>query len=104
MPISGVEPHTMHPSIRFSPTLSHVLHDKEKQLCCHDEQDFHQCVRLYPDGWIKGQHGQLLLWIPSTMTKPFYGMCTRLIIPQGCVQLDLSKMAHGSNWQECFET
>ena len=102
--IRGVELHIVCPPIRFSSVSSHALHDREKQLCSHDEQDLHQCVKLHPDGWIRGQHGQLLLWVPSTMTKPFYSMCTRLVIPQGCVQLDLSKMAHGSKWQECFES
>ena len=102
MPISGVKPHNMYPSIRFSSVSSHALHDKERQLCSHDKQDFHQCVRLHSDGWIRGQHGQLLLWVPSTMAKPFYSMCTGLIIPPGCVELDLSQMAHGSKWQECF--
>ena len=104
MPINGVEPQIVYPSIRFSSVLSHALHDQEKSLCSHDDEDFHQCVRLHSDGWIRGQHGQLLLWVPSTMTKPFYNMCTRLVIPQGCVELDLSEMAHGTKWQECFES
>ena len=103
MPNSGVEPVILHPSIKFSSVPFHALHDREKQLCSHDEHDFHQCVRLYPDGWIKSQHGQLLLWVPSPMTEPFYSMSTRLVIPQGCVELDLSQMVHGSKWQECFE-
>jgi len=102
--MKDVEPHNMYHSIRFSSVSSHALHDQEKQLCSHDEQDFHQCVRLHPDGWIRGQHGQLLLWVPSTMADPFYSMCTRLIIPQGWVELDLSKMAHGTKWQECFKS
>ena len=102
MPISDVEHYIMYPSIRFSSVSSHALHDRDKQLCSHDGEDFHQCVMLHPDGWIKGQYGQLLLWVPSPMTTPFYSMCTRLVIPQGCVELDLSQMVHGSKWQECL--
>ena len=102
MPISKVH-HTTHPPIRFSSVSSHALHDREKELCSHDGQDFHQCVKLHADGWIKGEHGQLLLWVPSPMAVPFYSMGTRLVISQGCVELDLSNMAHGFKWKECFE-
>ncbi|KIM59836.1 hypothetical protein SCLCIDRAFT_125489, partial [Scleroderma citrinum Foug A] len=90
-----------HDSIRFSSVPSHALHDREK-LCFHDKQAFHQCVRLHEDGWIRGPHSQLLLWVPSDKRDPFYNPCTTLILPRGGVELDLSKIAHGSKWQESF--
>ncbi|KIM58957.1 hypothetical protein SCLCIDRAFT_127030 [Scleroderma citrinum Foug A] len=55
------------------------------------------------DGWIKGPHGQLLLWVPQSHRQPFYSPCTRLVIPRGCVELDLSRMVHGKKWQQCFQ-
>ncbi|KIK13405.1 hypothetical protein PISMIDRAFT_118949 [Pisolithus microcarpus 441] len=54
-------------------------------------------------GWLKGPQDQLLLWIPASFRKPFYSMYTTLIIPRGCMELNLSKMVHGSKWQECFK-
>ena len=94
-------PISCHP-IRFSSFPAHALHGSEK-LCFHDKHAFHQCVRLHEDGWIRGPNGQLLLWVPAGNRDPFYSPFTRLVMPRGGVELDLSKMAYGSKWQECFE-
>jgi len=94
-------PISCHP-IRFSSLLTHALHDSEK-LCFHHKQAFHQCVRLHEDGWIRSSHGQLVLWVPAGKRIPFYNPCTRLVLPRGGVELDLSQMAYGSKWQECFQ-
>lgn len=91
-----------HHPITFSSVPSHGLHEREK-LCFHDNQAFHQCVSLHEDGWIKGPQGQLLLWVPVDIRKPFYNPSTKLLIPRGGVELDLSQMVHGFKWQECFE-
>ncbi|KAL4061697.1 hypothetical protein V8B97DRAFT_1879002, partial [Scleroderma yunnanense] len=91
-----------HLPIQFSTVPSHALHDRDQELCCHNKQDFHQCVRLHEDGWIRGPHGQLLLWVPHDYRQPFYSMWTRLVIPKGSVELDLSRMAYGKKWKECF--
>ena len=90
-------------SIRFSSVPSHALHDEEKELCFHDKQAFHQCVRLHEDGWIRGPHDQLLLWVPVDKRVPFYNPGTGLVMPRGGIELDLSQMAHGSKWQACFQ-
>jgi len=90
-------------SIRFSSAPIHALYSKETGPCFCHAQNFHQCTRLHEDGWIKGPHGQLLLWVPQNHRQPFYTPCTRLVIPRGCVELDLSRMAHGKNWQQCFQ-
>ncbi|KAL4062399.1 hypothetical protein V8B97DRAFT_309576 [Scleroderma yunnanense] len=94
-----------HPPIRFSSLSSHALDDRGIDLCelIHDAQDLQQCVRLCEDGWIRGQHGHLLLWIPLTLREPFYTIWTRLVIPRKCTELELSRMAHGKKWQECFD-
>ncbi|KAG6327143.1 hypothetical protein ID866_11946 [Astraeus odoratus] len=61
-------------------------------------------MHLCEDGWIRGPHNQLLLWVPHALQKPFYSMHTILVIPKGCAELDLSSMvAHGYNWQRCFK-
>ncbi|KAG6326254.1 hypothetical protein ID866_12835 [Astraeus odoratus] len=61
-------------------------------------------VKLHEDGWIKGHNKLLLLWIPPALQKPFYSMQTIMVIPKGgCAELDLSKMAHGTEWLNCFK-
>ena len=102
LPVQQPNPISHH-SVRFSSVLSHALDDREK-LCFNDKgkQAFQQCVRLHEDGWIRGPHGQLLLWVPVDKRDPFYNPHTTLILPRGGVELDLSQMAHGSKWQECL--
>jgi len=94
-------PISCHP-IKFSSFPAHALHGSEN-LCFHDKQAFHQCVRLHEDGWIKGPHGQLLLWVPAGNRHPFYSPFTMLVMPRGGIELDFSQMAYGCKWQECFE-
>ncbi|KIK19755.1 hypothetical protein PISMIDRAFT_682819 [Pisolithus microcarpus 441] len=90
-------------AICFSSVPSHALSHSDELLDDLDSQVNTQSVQLHPDGWLKGPKGQLLLWIPTFFQKPFYSMYTSLIIPRGCMELNLSKMVHGSKWQECFK-
>ena len=92
-----------HPPIKFSSVPSHALDDRSTDLCQlrHDAWDSQECVTLHEDGWIRGDDGQLFLWVPPAFRESFYSMWTKLIIPQG-VELDLSEMVHGSKWNECY--
>ncbi|KAG6327214.1 hypothetical protein ID866_11875 [Astraeus odoratus] len=42
------------------------------------------------------------MWIPPIYTVLFSHVYNVLVIPGGRLELDLSKMAHGSNWYQCF--
>ncbi|KAL4071250.1 hypothetical protein V8B97DRAFT_436951 [Scleroderma yunnanense] len=104
--VNNAQLNVAHPQIRFSSLPSHALDDRVTDLCglTHDAQDLQQCVRFCEDGWIKGQHDQLLLWVPPAFREPIYTMWTRLVISrEPCVELDLSRMVHGKKWQECFD-
>ncbi|KAG6328199.1 hypothetical protein ID866_10891 [Astraeus odoratus] len=59
-------------------------------------------ISLQDGGWIHGPTGQLILWIPPIYTVLFAHVYNVLVIPGGRLDLDLSKMAHGSNWNQCF--
>ncbi|KAL4065636.1 WD40-repeat-containing domain protein [Scleroderma yunnanense] len=97
--------HNLKHPIYFSSMASHALKGGESLLDkgFGGEGKVHQNVRLHKDGWIRGSHSQLLLWIPHDMQLPFYDMWTKMIIPKGVVELDLSQMAHGNKWVECFK-
>ncbi|KAI6127339.1 WD40-repeat-containing domain protein [Pisolithus sp. B1] len=92
--------------ICFSSVSSHALHDSEQLLVgLLQNSVIVDCspVKLHSDGWIRGPMGRLLLWIHPTLWRPVYSMWTVLVIPIGCcLELDLSKMVHGSSWHECF--
>ncbi|KAG6327035.1 hypothetical protein ID866_12054 [Astraeus odoratus] len=98
--------HSLAYPITFSSSRSHALHDGQILLCgCPSmNRNVWQPVHLYDDGWIRGPHNQLLLWVPHALQKPFYSMHTTLVLPKGCAELDLSSMvAHGYNWERCFQ-
>ncbi|KIK39902.1 hypothetical protein CY34DRAFT_88378, partial [Suillus luteus UH-Slu-Lm8-n1] len=58
---------------------------------------------LGDDGWVLGSNGRFLFWVPPASRKPFYNPQTALVIPGGSVELDLSRIAHGTCWQHCYE-
>ncbi|KAL4073021.1 WD40-repeat-containing domain protein [Scleroderma yunnanense] len=85
------------PHICFSSMASHKLNDVQGFY-----GNIHKFTRLHKDGWIVGESSQLLLWIPPASRKSFYSPQNILVIPRGGIQLDLSKMAHGSMWHQCI--
>ncbi|KAL4074510.1 hypothetical protein V8B97DRAFT_1704433 [Scleroderma yunnanense] len=92
--------------ICFSSVSSHALQDCYGNLQgFYSTQDLPQeYVKLHDDGWIRGEYGQLLLWIPIPMRSQFFNIWTKLVIPRGSApELDLSSMVHGKNWVECFD-
>ncbi|KAG2746359.1 WD40 repeat-like protein, partial [Suillus brevipes Sb2] len=55
-------------------------------------------------GWMVGPKDRLLFWVPPASRHRFYyNPETVLVIPRGCPELDLSRMAHGQHWQQCRE-
>ncbi|KIK24627.1 hypothetical protein PISMIDRAFT_678019 [Pisolithus microcarpus 441] len=93
-------------TICFSSVSSHALNDSDQLhagLLQNSMVVESSAVKLHCDGWIKGPMGRLLLWIHPTLRRSCYSMWTVLVIPIGCcLELDLSKMVHGSNWHKCF--
>ena len=92
------------PSIYFSSSPSHALHNAQSLFIdvSDDVEDPKTLVYLQNDGWIVGPNGKLLLWIPpSYHSFYFYAPYTRLVIPKGGPELDLSSMAHGPTWYKC---
>ncbi|KAG2136372.1 uncharacterized protein EDB93DRAFT_1070928, partial [Suillus bovinus] len=85
--------------IAFSSNLIHALRDTAELLACTPFDDYTFVLR--GDGWVLGPNNQLLFWVPPASREPFYNPRTALVIPRGGVELDLSRMAHGTHWQHC---
>ena len=96
---------TKYPSIQFSSSTGHALHNAQNIFLGLSDviEDYRNLVYLQDDGWIVGPNKKLLLWIPYSYHSSFhYTPWTRLVIPRGVPELDLSKMAHGSAWCRCY--
>ncbi|KIO00838.1 hypothetical protein M404DRAFT_1003535 [Pisolithus tinctorius Marx 270] len=92
-------------SICFSFDLSHALYNSTPLVdgSMQQKANLSEAVKLHGDGWIKGPKGQLLLWIPPTVRRPFYTVGTTAVFPRGCcIELDLHQMVHGKEWCQCF--
>ncbi|KAG2029015.1 hypothetical protein BDR03DRAFT_805431, partial [Suillus americanus] len=87
--------------ISFSSNSTHALRDTTELLAGtpHDDQAF----LLGDDGWMLGPNRQLLFWVPPASREAFrYNPRTALVIGRGSIELDLSRMAHGTRWQHCY--
>ena len=92
--------------IHFSSQGVHALQDAQSLFMngtSHFTGDWRDFIHLQKNGWIIGPNGKLVLWVPpSYHALAFYSPRTRLVIPRGIPELDLSKMVHGTNWHKCY--
>ncbi|KIK39900.1 hypothetical protein CY34DRAFT_807748 [Suillus luteus UH-Slu-Lm8-n1] len=88
--------------ICFSSNSTHTLCNPAELLAgtpCDDHT-----FSLGVDGWVLGPNHRLLFWVPPASREAFrYNSRVALVIGTGCVELDLSRMAHGTRWQHCYE-
>ena len=93
--------------INFSPSRTHALQHPQSlfnDLLSDVNGDILPCVKIQEDGWIVAPSGKLLLWVPPSYRPIFlYSSHTNMVIPRS-TELDLSKMKHGSAWQECYSS
>jgi len=87
-------------SLCYSSNPSHALLDSDVYI---PECDINVRTLLDLDrgGWIVSPKGHLLLWVPSYMPRPSLCSPYRLFDIGKHINLDLSRMVHGSRWIEC---
>ena len=94
--------------INFSSLTTHALTYTQSlftNLSPDVKGDCRDFVHFQDDGWIVGPNGRLLLWIPLPYHSHFkYTPWTNLVIPKGFIELDLSRMCHGSIWHKCYSS
>ena len=96
------------PPITFSSLTTHALTHTQSlftNLPPDVKGDCRDLVHFQDDGWIVGPSGRLLLWIPLPYHSHFkYTPWINLVIPKGFIELDLSRMCHGSIWHKCYSS
>ncbi|KIK34723.1 hypothetical protein CY34DRAFT_17519 [Suillus luteus UH-Slu-Lm8-n1] len=90
--------------ISFSSNSTHALCNTTELLAGVRHNDRRLTVAVpEDDGWMMGPNRRLLFWVPPASRKSFYNSWTELVLPRGGLELDLSRMAHGTRWQQCYE-
>jgi hypothetical protein len=87
-------------SFTSNPT-THALCDTAELLADNPHDD--HTLFLGEDGWVTGPKRRLLFWVPPASRTRLYNPRTALVLPSGGPELDLSRMAHGTRWQDCYE-
>ena len=91
----------------FSSSIDHALHNPHNLFLDLSDNMIEHCrdlIHLQDDGLIVGLNKKTLLWIPSISyhSSFYYTPWTRQVILRGTPELDLSRMAHGSDWWKCY--
>jgi hypothetical protein len=63
-----------------------------------EKVDFMNKFLVHRDGWMCGEAGELLFWIPQIHRPYFHRSNTVWIAGRQETLLDLSNFVHGSNW------
>ncbi|KAG2745329.1 WD40 repeat-like protein, partial [Suillus brevipes Sb2] len=102
-PIKSITTITL--NIRFSSHSIYALRNTSELMegALHDDSSSTPFLLNCDSGWVVGPKDHLLFWVPPASRNPFYSPATALVIPRGCPELDLSRMAHGGHWQQCRE-
>ncbi|KAM6491485.1 hypothetical protein JOM56_013054 [Amanita muscaria] len=90
--------------INFSSKIEHILCNAAELFdgTTASGENSRGYAYLNQEGWIVGPEGQLLLWVPFQYHKLLHKPGTLLALPDAAIELDLSVMAHGKQWMECF--
>ena len=54
------------------------------------------------DGWICGNKGELLMWIPPLHRTGLYRPCNIWVTGKHTTCLDVSNFVHGHSWMRCI--
>jgi WD domain, G-beta repeat len=54
------------------------------------------------DGWMCGEEGEFLLWVPQIHRPYLHGSNTVWIVGKHYTELDFSNFVHGSNWTTVY--
>ena len=70
--------------------------DDSEKICFIDK------VPIDSDGWMCGEEGELLLWIPQVHRPFLYRANTVWIAGEHYTELDISNFVHGLNWATVY--
>ncbi|KAJ7131895.1 WD40-repeat-containing domain protein [Mycena crocata] len=63
----------------------------------------YRCCSIDEHGWMKGEGGELLFWVPPENRAGLWMPDTLAIIAAQPTALDLSHFVHGDSWTKCYQ-
>lgn len=82
--------------------LTHVLNAMTESLITITQVDFTDQSVIEDDGWIRGNKGELLLWIPLVHRAHLHRPNNLWVTGEYETRLDLSDFVHGRSWMRCI--
>jgi WD40 repeat protein len=82
----------------------YMLDSVTKSLITITQVNFTDQSVIDDDGWICGNKGELLMWIPPLHRTGLHRPSTIWVVGKHETRLDLSKFVHGRSWMRCFDS
>ncbi len=102
-------------SVAFSPDGQHIISGSHDKTIClskvtirktktANDIDFTDRSMINDDGWMCGNNGELLMWVPSVHREHLQPSGTIWISNKHATFLNLSNFVHGRSWSTCINS
>jgi len=101
-------------SMGFSPDGQRIVSSGDKSIHLLDatieslinttQVDFTDQSVINEDGWIRGNGGELLMWIPLVQRANLHRPSNIWVAGEYETRLDLSNFVHGRSWMSCIDS
>jgi WD40 repeat protein len=82
----------------------HASDAPTESLITTTQVDFTNSSVIEDDGWIRGNKGELLMWIPIVHRTSLRRPSNIWVSGKNETRLDLSKFVHGGRWMTCMDS
>jgi WD40 repeat protein len=95
----SVDPVVLSPDLqRIGTSQDHAVSTKKARMEDVEKVDFMNKLLVNDDGWMCGEEGELLMWIPQVHRPYFHRSNTVWIAGRYETWLELTNFVHGSDW------
>ena len=82
----------------------YVLDSTTESLIITTQVDFTDQSVIDDDGWVRGNKGELIMWIPLVHRAHLHRPSNIWVTGEHETRLDLSNFVHGHRWIGCIDS